>query len=215
MKKPKIYPVLYNVNGANESLLQKRALLAYLTQAFLLREDAPDFLKHQNLRQCKQIAGLLGEFGYIVDVVDIRDQVFRPDRKYDLVLRDRLRAERFEPDRIDITRLFLATTMDHSVHNRNLRRRHQWLSERRGDVIPIRRLFIEGLPYAADADAIIGFGNEYILETPATYFEGQDLQLQQLRISGYSSSFGSPRISLRRRKKFPFLCQWDSSPKRA
>jgi glycosyltransferase involved in cell wall biosynthesis len=165
LKKPKTYPVLYNVNGANESSLHKRALLAYLTQAFVLPEGSPDFLKHQNLRQCQQIASLLGEFGYIVDVVDIRDQAFKPDHNYDLVLRDRLRAERFEPDRNDITRLFLATTMDHSVHNRNLRRRHQWLSERRGDVIPIKRLFIENLPYAVEADAIIGFGNEYILKT--------------------------------------------------
>jgi len=57
----KRYPVLYNVNSAHEARSCKRALVVYRVRSFLLPGDAPEFRRHQNLKQCKQIAAILGE----------------------------------------------------------------------------------------------------------------------------------------------------------
>src|ERR1700683_12809 len=165
VKRSRPSPVLYNVNAVNEGSPRRRALLMYLVRPFLLSADAPDFLVQQNLRHCRQIAILLGEFNYIVDVTDVSNRQFKPKGAYDLVLKDSLRLEHFEPAPNGTIRLLLATTMDHVVHNRNLLRRHQQLFQRRGHRLQIRRLYGEKMPYAAEADAIVGVGNEYTAKT--------------------------------------------------
>src|SRR5450631_316401 len=137
------YPVLYNVNGVDESQYRKRALIIYLARAFLLSPGAPELLNHQNLRRCRSIAALLDEFGYVVDLVDVSDRRFTPDRTYDLVVKDRVRLKHVEPAPTGTIRLLLATTTNHVVHNRNLRRRHELLFRRRGQRIQLRRVYDE------------------------------------------------------------------------
>lgn len=159
------FPVFYNVNAADESTLAKRALLVYRARPFQLANDAAEYLTHQNLQQCRQIAAMLGECGYVVDVLDFKDRGMRPNRNYDLVLKDRLAMEHCSHASREAKRLLLASTMNHAVHNANLRRRHQRLSQRRGRQLQIRRLANENMRYAAEADAIIGFGNTYTVGT--------------------------------------------------
>jgi hypothetical protein len=73
--KTKRFPRLYNVNGADESRASMRALLVYKVRPFMTAPDSAWFLVHQNRRQCIQIARVLGELGYVVDVVDINDKI--------------------------------------------------------------------------------------------------------------------------------------------
>jgi glycosyltransferase involved in cell wall biosynthesis len=166
-------PPVFNVNGAPEGALPKRALLAYLARAFHFSEDDPAFLRHQNVRQCRQIAQVLGELGYEVDAVDRRDEGFVPDRGYDLVIGERLdwkgMDRHFRPDTRSI---FLASTMSHATHNRNLRRRHEQLARRRRCSVPPQRIYREVMPAVRSADAIAGFGNQFILETWREVFDG-------------------------------------------
>jgi glycosyltransferase involved in cell wall biosynthesis len=131
----------------------------------LLSPGAPELLNHQNLRRCRSIAALLDEFGYVVDLVDVSDRRFTPDRTYDLVVKDRVRLKHVEPAPTGTIRLLLATTTNHVVHNRNLRRRHELLFRRRGRRIQLRRIYDEEMPYAVEADAIVGVGNDYTLGT--------------------------------------------------
>jgi glycosyltransferase involved in cell wall biosynthesis len=166
-------PPVFNVNDVEAPAQKKAALLIYLARAFRFAEDDPAFLRHQNVRQCRQIAQLLGDLGYVVDVVDRRDESFVPGRTYDLVISERLdwkgMDRHFGPD---ARTLFLATTMSHHTHNRNLKRRHDRLARRRPCTVHPQRIYREVMPAVRGADAIAGFGNEFILRTWRGQFDG-------------------------------------------
>jgi glycosyltransferase involved in cell wall biosynthesis len=152
------YPVLSNVNRAARGT-GKRALLLYRLKAFLLDESDPRALRHHNLRRNRLMAAVLGELGYIVDVAKGRDaRLTRPDRGYEVVVSDRVDLRGVFPQ--GATKILFATSANHILHNRNLRRRHERLAERRRPPVQIRRTFGEAMPYAARADAIAALGNE-------------------------------------------------------
>ena len=160
------FPVFYNVNGVEETKYNKRALLIYLVRAFLFTGDEPNLRQHHNLKQCIQIAAILGKFGYIVDVVDRMDMEFSPSRNYDIIIGERLDLRDADPFFKNVAlKIYLATTLCHNLHNRNLRRRHELQYERRKCRIAIRRMYLRELPDIDDADAIIGFGNGVTMQT--------------------------------------------------
>src|SRR3990167_6435369 len=156
------YPVIYNANKVDESNYSKYALLIYIVKPFLVREDDPGQFRHQHTMQCRQIAAILGELGFVVDVIDIGDKKFTPSRDYHLVICNRGVDT---PLNEDVMRIYLATTLSHDIHNRNLLKRHELLSERRGCRVELRRFYSEVMPYVERSDAIIGFGNEFIMST--------------------------------------------------
>jgi glycosyltransferase involved in cell wall biosynthesis len=143
----------------NESEYTKRALLIYIVGPFLKRDDSSG---HQNRRQSKQIVNLLDQSGYVVDVVDINNRIFRPDKVYDLVISNRVIDTPLNNDAIKI---YLATTLHHKAHNENLRKRHERLYKRRGCRVQLRRVYPESMPYVQKSNAIVGFGNEFIMNS--------------------------------------------------
>ncbi len=164
------YPVIYNVNRVSEGGYNKRALLIYLVKPFLIKDDDPLFLTHQNLRQCKQIASILGEFGYVVDVVDVKDKTFKPSKHYDLVISHRVDLE---PEIFgDALKIYLFTGLNHIVHNRNVRRRFQMLHQRRRCLIQPYPIHSEDMPYVRKANVLVGFGNDVCRESWRESFEG-------------------------------------------
>jgi glycosyltransferase involved in cell wall biosynthesis len=64
----------------------KRALLVYLSQGMNWRENDPRLGWHQSLRQSRDLAHLLSERGFRVDVVQYEDSHFIPARHYDLAI---------------------------------------------------------------------------------------------------------------------------------
>lgn len=165
--------MVYNVNQAGEFNHNKCALLIYLVKPFLLNTTDSQLLTHQNSRQCKQIAALLGDFGYIVDAVDVRDRDFPPTKNYDLIISNRVDPRGMEAYfQQDAVKIYRASVTSHPTHNRSLRRRHERLSQRRNCNIQMRRVYSEGLPYLTNAHAIIGFGNGLITKTWREVFEG-------------------------------------------
>ena len=167
------YPVISNVNGADESTCGRSALLIYLTKPFLLAGTDPAFIRHQNFRQCTQIAAVLGEGGYIVDVMQKQDTRFVPSRAYDLIISEKLDWKGLDSYfKETAVRAFLATSMNHIVHNRNLRRRHELLSARRPCHVQVRRVYPERMPAVATSDGLIGFGNEFTMSTWKEVFDG-------------------------------------------
>ncbi|MEQ8172475.1 MAG: glycosyltransferase [Candidatus Eremiobacterota bacterium] len=159
------YKVIYNVNQVKEVKYKKRAILIYLVDAFLLKDNDLMFLYHQNLRQCKQIASILGEFGYIVDVADINDANFKPARIYDLVLSHRFNLNNIKKSLQNSIKIYLSTGINHIISNRNVKKRYENLIERRKCNLKIKSLLSEDMPFVLEADFIIGFGNDFIMKT--------------------------------------------------
>ena len=119
------------------------------------------------------MATVLGELGYEVDVASRRDRTFRVSRAYDLLVSERLEWEPANWDRLGCAvRVFLATSMNHVTHNRNLRRRYRALAERRQCAIEPRRIYKERVPAAVESDAITGVGSGFTMGTWAEVFQG-------------------------------------------
>lgn len=167
------YKVIYNANKVNEADYNKRAILIYIVQPFLLEEDDPVFFNHQNLKQCKQVVTILGECGYIVDVVDIEDIYFRPSQDYDLVISHRINLDGLEElFKQNSIKVYLSTGMNHIIHNKNMMRRYHNLITRKNFHIKPPTLNSENMSFVFKSDAIIGFGNQYIMETWGKIFKG-------------------------------------------
>jgi glycosyltransferase involved in cell wall biosynthesis len=73
-------PVCRNVNHGNYS---KRCLLSYITKPF---RDGPSSVIHQNRWQVRELARVIGGYGYNVDVVDWYHARVKLEGKYDLLL---------------------------------------------------------------------------------------------------------------------------------
>ena len=163
-------PVVLNANRARAGSCERRALIVYLPDAFLMEESGEQWLRHQNRAACKVMARVLGEMGYLVDVVHKHDRRFRPARDYDLVVgerRDWNGVEALLPERA--VTVFLATSPEHGFHNLALERRHQRLEVRRpGTSVAVRRVNHDPTPAVEAADAIAGPGNEFVMDTWAT-----------------------------------------------
>jgi glycosyltransferase involved in cell wall biosynthesis len=170
--KPPVTVTLLNVNGAAEPH-GKRALFAWRDTPLLISDASPEFMRHQNLRQCRQIASLLGELGYVVDVADVKDREFRPPKKYDLVISTWVDSGYMDSAcGRDAVKIFLAPTLCNLAHNRNLRKRHRRLRERRRFRVGFRKLITEKMPDIPKSDAIMVFGNQYIANTWKEVFAG-------------------------------------------
>lgn len=163
------YPFLQNVHGVEDAGTKRRALLIYLTEPFQLREDDTRFLDHQNLKQCRQIASLLDEAGYLVDVADYQDDKLvqgELPRQYDLIVSHRGDLGRAGAGLASHTvKVYLASGMNHTHYNRNLLRRYERLSHRRSCTFAPPELNREDLPFVDAADAVAGFGNGYTTGT--------------------------------------------------
>jgi hypothetical protein len=166
------HPV-FNVNNIDDPSSKKSALLVYLSLPFHLKEGHPAFRFHQNLKQSLQIASVLGEFGYSVDVIDIHDKTFKPSRKYDLVMSHRSDISGLE-EAIgnDTTLVYLSSGMNHLVHNENQRRRLEYLRTRRGFELKNLVWDDEQSPFLKKADALVGFGNRMIMDSWKRSFSG-------------------------------------------
>ena len=167
--------VIRNANGVREEDFLRSALLVYLPDAFLMDESGPAWRRHQNRAKCKAMARVLGEMGYVVDVVHKHDRRFRPLRPYDLTVsekRDWHGVDALLPDAG--VRLFLTTTLEFVEHNARLTERHDRLARRRPwSRVAQRQINRDNAPAAASADAFTGIGN-------------------QLTTSGWRARYGAP-----------------------
>lgn len=74
------YGICENVNHSHHD---KNCLVLYITQPFKVNDKS---YQHQNHWQVKEIARVIGESGYNVDVVNYNDKKVRLNKQYDLVL---------------------------------------------------------------------------------------------------------------------------------
>ncbi len=180
------YRFLSNVNQVQESLYSKRALLVYMTKPFQLEEDDPLFLGHQNLKQSRQIAMVLNDLGYVVDVAHYRDRRFKARAIYDLVISHKVTTEGLTPALGKGARIvYLATGMNHAIHNRNMRARFDELRKRRQCKMALPRPNQESMPFVSMANAIIGLGNQH---TAGSWAQATDAVIYFLNNYGFAST---------------------------
>lgn len=169
--RPGIYrqPVIGKINS-NKA---KRALLVYITTPFHLAPHHHLFRYHQSYRQALDIAKILCGFGYSVDVVDFRDQEFHPKQTYDLVISHRLSFRGLEAALKQSTfKIYLSSGFAHHIANFNQKLRLDNLVKRRGSSIGGLTWDTEDLSFLEIADAIIGFGNQFVMDGWQTIFKG-------------------------------------------
>lgn len=152
---------LYNVNHSD---FTKNALLVYLTIPFKTEAKTEP---HQNWWQIKEIARLLENFGYNVDVIDYYNEISRLEGGYDLVIditsgANPTYSECIDDDTVRIAYLtggnpaFSNAAEKERLHNLFLRRNVELSPRRQAKVIPKEiEIF----------DAVFCIGNRYTLKT--------------------------------------------------
>ena len=163
--------------------LTKRALLSYIVHPFATLPDATRFPPHINIWHAWEMVRVLNQLGFIVDVVDYRDEGFAPSQRYDLFIghgginylkiADRLPAS--------ATKIYFSTGCYWKFHNEQELARFSALRERRGVSLPPDRLITTSEEEALlAADGIVGIGNDFTKNTyvgysPITMINGTSL----------------------------------------
>lgn len=111
----------------------KRALLIYLSLPLKWKKNDIRFNAHQNFRQSRQIAELLIQRGYQVEVVQHNDKQYIPSGSYDLVIsHSGVVAERLQALKKTGYRLCMRTGRYSSFVDKVTGQRYALLGERRG-----------------------------------------------------------------------------------
>ena len=164
----------YNVNRIKETGKEKRALLLYKTFPVRLSRFFSAVSSHQNTGQSQLIAQMLGAWGYIVDVMDVGRSSFELHHTYDLVLSHRVGMSDLEAaSHSDTIKIYLATGMDHVMHNQNLKRRLLQFKTRHPGHELVQLIWDEeSMPFLDQADAIAAFGNDVTALSWQNHFKG-------------------------------------------
>lgn len=138
------------------------ALISYMTAPFL-QENVSD--RHTNSWECREIATILLEMGYDVDVIDWDNQTFIPRKQYSVYLDIFSNLERLSPHLAKAKKIFHITGahwqfMNHAEYSRLLD-----LKSRRGVALKPNRSVKPGLNIEY-ADICASLGNDF---TSSTY----------------------------------------------
>ncbi|MEW5957809.1 MAG: glycosyltransferase [Chloroflexota bacterium] len=181
--------ILYNVNRAPQTASSRRALLAYIIRPFRLKPESEEFVAHQNNWAAMEIARLLGELGYIVDVINWNNHTTPIRYNYDLVIGFG-RAEELARELPSSTvKIFLSTGSQVNFTRQRLSERLADIRRWRGcELQPVRTApdRAEYLPYF---DAIAAIGNTVTVETYRPYFSGK---IYTWNNHGYDQWIGIP-----------------------
>jgi glycosyltransferase involved in cell wall biosynthesis len=148
-----------------------RALLMYLSPPLTWGENDPRLDWHENQRQSRQIADILVECGYQVDVTDMRDDRFVPDGEYQLFIGHGTNAGNIASAMGKETRkICLATGQYGPYANRNVEKRYLELEQRKHVRIDRRMPSTATPAHYKVFDEIACFGNKH---TAASFSELQ------------------------------------------
>lgn len=166
------YPICSNVTKLNSNGFNKRALILYLSQPFTFAKSDRRFLLHQNYKQTIQLANILTDLGYIVDVADFRDSKFKPQKNYDLLMSHRLNFDSLKKYFIQTKiKIYLATGMSPISQNMHVEDRYALLERRKQCSLKRMRLCDTNMSYLQNADALVTIGNQVIADSWRNVFK--------------------------------------------
>lgn len=156
------YPVVRLGEGAG----RPRGLLMYLSQPLTWKGNDPRLDWHENLRQSCQIAAVMVECGYQVDVVDMNDKKFVPQEEYALFVGHGSNAAKLAKGFGKTTRkICLATGQYGPYANNNVEKRYVELEQRRNVTLKRRMPSGVGSEHYKGYDEIACFGTQYTADT--------------------------------------------------
>jgi len=164
--------ILSNVNKMPENKNYKRALLIYLIQPFKQRANSSKFRFHTNYWGNIEIAKILGEFGYIVDVIDYNNSKIKLKRNYDLVIgQGNAMKEIINKQSKETIKIYFATGSAFDFHNQQEKKRVEEANKRHKSNLEMIRKTDSDLNILKLFDAIICFGNDAIVSTFRPHFK--------------------------------------------
>ena len=161
---------LYNINLENipDQLLNRKALLSYITHPFYIPREDTRFLRHINIWHAQEIVRVLNRMGYKVDIIDYRDESFHPQEPYDLFIgHGGLNFKTIVTQLQGITKkIYFSTGSYWQYHNKEEEDQFDALLQRRGVGLAHDRYINQGEDDAIQlADGVIGIGNENTQDT--------------------------------------------------
>ncbi|MGD0781141.1 MAG: hypothetical protein ABR954_10265 [Dehalococcoidales bacterium] len=196
--------IIYNVNRESNVRNKKRALLSYLTYPFLMESNSPEFYHHQNKWCNIAIAKILGELGYIVDVIDWTDFQSKISHKYNLLIGFGRAEELAKEMPSDTLKIRLSTGSEAYFANRRETQRLAEIEAKRGCKIGNVRQSPDRAEYLKYFDGIACLGNEAIAGTYRPYFDKKILCWDNHGFDRFSSIPDQKNFNLAR-NNFLFL----------
>ncbi len=171
--------------NVNQSCYERNCLLIYITAPFIQRAVSE---VHQNMWQVKELAKIIGDCQYNVDVVDYNDPHVKLKHRYDMVIglipRDiDIYSQNLNPGAIRIAYL---TSSNIAFTNAQEKKRLQELYVRRGVELIPRRQGGEISREIESFDAAMFIGNEYNLKTYGSF---KMPPVYYIRNNGYAFDF--------------------------
>lgn len=159
-------PTLRVVSLEPEGRARGSALISWVTEAFDLTDgELPT--SHTHFWECRELARILLEMGFRVDVVNFRNILFRPRRSYDLFIDTRVNMERLGAQLGDDCLKIMHLERSHILfQNAAEFRRLVELKQRRQVALKPRRVDRRVSASLEHADCGVVYGNE---RTAATY----------------------------------------------
>lgn len=156
----------YNIEqNVNKTKYAKNCLILYIVFPFKNKNNVET---HQNQWQVKELARIIGSFGYNIDVIDYDNNNIKFNKKYDLIidLHPGLNTSYWPYMNIDCCRIAYITGSNPTFSNKAEERRLDQLLERRGKKLIARRICKEFSKDILESfDAVFFIGNEYNWKT--------------------------------------------------
>ncbi len=161
---PSIYEEMVTLGAGSSS--KGHVLLSYLIKPFLVKSEAQIPTSHTNHWRCLQIAKILLDLGYTVDVIDSHNKTFEPTKSYTMFIGHRINFDRIamllNADCIKIAHLDTA----HWIYNNYATyRRKLELQQRRGITIKGSDRIVEHTLANEHADYVTVCGNNFNINT--------------------------------------------------
>ncbi len=146
-----------------ESPLLKKALFSYITHPFSISAKDPRFYRHINIWRAKEMVKVLNNLGYIVDVIDYKDEKFIPRKAYDIFVgHGSYNFENIARNLNDSTiKIYFTTGNYWKFRNHEISIRYKAFRDRKGlDLLPDRLQNPNEEKVLKIADGIIGIGGD-------------------------------------------------------
>jgi len=188
-----------NITGIKECQQKKHALLSYIAHPVSIPRDDQRFYRHINIWHAKEIVRVLNRMGYLVDLIDYRDDKFIPNKSYDLFIgHGGINFTHISKKLPESTpRIYFSTGSYWNFHNKQEEIRFLDLHQRRGVSLPYDRYIKQDEETALrSADGILGIGNQH---TRQTYTNFQNVRmvngtsLQDASFDWYKKDYESGR----------------------
>jgi glycosyltransferase involved in cell wall biosynthesis len=145
---------------------EKRALVSFISYPFRNREN---ILSHTNINECITLCELLNNLGYIVDIVDYNDRLFKVEHKYNLLVGFGEPIERVLHETInkDFTIILYRNGCDTSFSDQESLKRIEKVLNERGKLL-LNSARVNNESWRAQvrfADSLIVLGNSFVANT--------------------------------------------------